>query len=136
MSIAFYDAFWVEIDIVHSIFAVGIAPKVVAELQDQVVTAQTDVTLKCDISPGDPVASTTWYKDNKELRAGRKLIMSYLDDVASLVVKDVSLTDAGSYSCEAVNKIGRVQTDGKLTVHGTIIRSISIHCSRVVACRL
>ena len=102
--------------------AVGTAPKVVTGLQDKVVKAPSDVTLTCDINPGEPVASVTWYKDSKELRAGRKLSMSYVDSEASLVIKDAGLADAGTYSCEAVNKLGRVQTDGILTVQGMLIK--------------
>ena len=107
----------------------GDAPKVLTELQDKTVKATTDVPLECDISAGDPVATITWYKDSKELRPGQKLSMTYIDSVASLIINDVGLVDAGNYRCEAVNKIGRVQTDGRLTVQGTLTRSMSNdHC--------
>ena len=42
--------------------------------------------------------------------------MSHVNDVAKLQVDDATINDAGTYRCEAVNKLGRVDTDCKVIV--------------------
>ena len=58
------------------------------------------------------------FKNGKELKASAKYVMSIDNESATLSFKDVDLTDAGTYKCEASNKLGRVQTECKLDVQG------------------
>jgi hypothetical protein len=44
--------------------------------------------------------------------------MTVEDEVMTLTLKDVDLNDAGVYKCEASSKLGRVETEGKVQVHG------------------
>ena len=100
--------------------AVGSPPEVVEPLQNVVVQTPGKAVLKCDITPGDPVADVHWFKDSKELYKGRKYSMSYVDDVASLTIAEPTVSDGGSYRCEATNKLGTVETDCSLVVQGTV----------------
>jgi len=89
---------------------------VVEPLADKTTKAQKETTLQCRIAGGDPVAAVHWYKDNKELYDGKKYRLKYDKDVATLSFADTSVNDSGTYRCEAVNKLGRVDTECKLTV--------------------
>lgn len=57
-------------------------------------------------------------KDHREVIADKRHEMIYEDFVASLVVKDVQEKDAGSYTCEASNDLGSVNTSGLLEIQG------------------
>jgi len=94
----------------------GTAPKVIEPLADKSTKAQKETTLQCKIAGGEPTASIHWYKDNKELYEGKRYQLTYAKDVATLRFADTSVNDSGSYRCEAVNKLGRVDTACKLTV--------------------
>lgn len=100
--------------------AVGSPPEVVEPLQNVVMQTPGEAVLKCDITPGDPVADVHWFKDSKELYKGRKYSMSYVNDVALLTIAEPTVKDSGSYRCEAVNKLGTVETDCSLVVQGTV----------------
>ena len=39
-------------------------------------------------------------------------------NTAKLEISSTDLTDTAKYRCEADNKVGRVETEGSLTVHG------------------
>lgn len=57
------------------------------------------------------------FRGKKEVRKSAKYEMSYEEEVASLVIHKTELDDADVYRCEAVNPLGRVQTEGTLVVH-------------------
>ena len=99
-------------------FPAGTAPKVLEPLVDQTVEAAKETALKCKISAGEPSADIHWYKDNKEIYAGKRFKVSYSGDVATLRVDDMTVADSGNYRCEAVNKLGRVETECKIVVKG------------------
>ena len=85
-------------------------------LADKTAKAQKETTLQCKISGGEPTSSIHWYKDNKELYDGKRYHLSYAKDDATLKFADSTVGDSGTYRCEAVNKLGRVDTECKLTV--------------------
>lgn len=101
--------------------AAGTKPKIVSSMKDVKVIAPKPATLTCDISPGDPRPKVMWYKNGKEIRANRKYDMSYEGNSACLVVKDTEVNDGAVYTCAADNKVGLVETEGKLTVQGRAI---------------
>ena len=100
-----------------SFIVVGDAPELLKPLEDLKVIAPAKAVFKCKIEKGKPKAKISWYKDNKEIYASNKCLMSYEDNEASLSIAPSELMDAGTYRCEAVNKLGRVETEAKLTVH-------------------
>ena len=51
------------------------------------------------------------------MRKSAKYEMSYEEEVASLVIHKTEPDDADVYRCEAANPLGRVQTEGSLSVH-------------------
>ena len=60
-------------------------------------------------------------KDGRELAEDKRHEMVYEDFVASLAVKDVQGKDAGSYTCQASNDLGTVNTSGVLEIQGTLM---------------
>ncbi len=44
------------------------------------------------------------------------IVFQYRDEIATLVIKQTSSTDAGWYRMEAANKLGRVETQCNLVV--------------------
>ena len=80
------------------------------------IIAPEEAHLECDIDIGDPPAKLVWYKDNKEIRPGGKYTIEYGDEIATLVIRDTTTSDAGSYRCEAANKLGRVETECTMVV--------------------
>lgn len=101
--------------------SVGKAPEIEEDLEDILTNAEEEVTLECTILPGDPKAEIHWYKEAKEIYAGKRHKISYTNDVAKLVIPKAELADGGTYSCEAANKIGRVSTECKVIVTSTFI---------------
>ncbi len=89
------------------------------------VITPDDAILECDIAPGDPRATLTWYRDNKEIRPGKKYEMSFDDGLASLVVHDTTYKDGGMYRCEAANKLGHVETECTLVVESEYMYILS-----------
>jgi len=98
-------------------FPAGTPPKVLKALVDQSVEAAKETVLNCKISAGEPAAEIHWYRDNKEIYAGKRFKLSYSGDVATLRVDDTTVADSGTYRCEAVNKLGRVDTECKIVVN-------------------
>jgi len=94
----------------------GTAPKIIEPLSDTTAKAQKETTLQCKVDAGEPPASIHWYKDNKELYEGKRYHLAFTKDVATLRFADSVVNDSGTYRCEAVNKLGRVNTECKLTV--------------------
>jgi len=90
------------------------------ELEDKTVTLKDSsekVHLECTITAGDPKAQIHWYKNSKEIYSDKHYSLKYQDDVAVCVMDKAELSDAGWYRCEAVNKLGRVETQCTLTVN-------------------
>jgi hypothetical protein len=96
---------------------VGEAPQILEKLKDLTVTVPAKVIMECSISRGDPQAEIHWYKDAKEIYSGNNVNLLYKDKVAVCAMDKVELSDAGWYRCEAVNKLGRVETQCTLTVN-------------------
>ena len=95
---------------------VGDAPEIVTDLEDTTVIAPDNAVLECEITPGNPKAILHWYKDAKEIYKSKKFVMEYENNIAKLTINNPEPSDIGVYRCEAVNKIGRVETEGALKI--------------------
>ena len=63
-----------------------------------------------------PTPFLKWYKDGVPLEDSPKYVTSHDDEVASLMIKDVTFTDEGSYSCVASNDNGSVKSIVELKI--------------------
>ena len=102
------------------LFAVGTAPEVLEPLSDLTVVSPDKASLTCSINAGEPTATLRWYKNSQELKAGKRYEISYDDTHANLTILDTITSDSDQYRCEAVNKIGRVETTGRLTINSKL----------------
>ena len=60
------------------------------------------------------------FRGKKEVRKSAKYEMSYEEEVAALVIHKTEPDDADIYRCEVSNPLGRVQTEGTLSVHSEL----------------
>ena len=86
-------------------------------LVDVTKISPEEAIMECTISAGEPQSEIKWFKDGKQISAGKKYDMTYKDKHAVLKVKDSQVQDAGKYRCEASNIIGSVDTSATLTIH-------------------
>ena len=102
-------------------------------LEDKTVVVPEEASLQCTISPGDPEARITWSKDDKEIKGkDDRVVSTYVDSKATLTFKNVNLKDAARYRVEASNKMGRVETECRLTVHSKSILICNISTFHVL----
>ncbi|KAJ1524904.1 hypothetical protein ONE63_009763 [Megalurothrips usitatus] len=82
-------------------------PEFLEELR-ALLTEQGTVSLECKVV-GVPTPALRWYKDSKEIRAG---------DVFALTADASDPTSLGTYTCEAVNCMGRAYSSSRVHVVG------------------
>ncbi|XP_036371358.1 titin homolog isoform X2 [Octopus sinensis] len=58
------------------------------------------------------------YKSSNEIASSRRSKVSYSDNVSSMYLTDLDLTDAGSYSSKATNKYGTTHTSSSFDIQG------------------
>ena len=87
---------------------------------DLSVVSPESAVLETRITRGDPKASLTWYRDDKQIFKGDKYDIKYSDMVAVLIINDTDLNDNAEYRCEAANKIGSVKTQATLVVNSKL----------------
>lgn len=83
------------------------APEFVENLR-ALLTEQGTVSLECKVI-GVPTPFLRWFKDSKEIKAG---------DVFALTANPDDPTSLGTYTCEAVNCMGRTYSSSKVHVVG------------------
>ena len=58
------------------------------------------------------------FKNGKDIKSNTKCVLSVDKDVGTLTLKVTELNDAGTYKCEASNKLGTVNTECTVEVQG------------------
>lgn len=84
------------------------APEFLEELR-ALLTEQGTVSLECKVV-GIPTPLLRWFKDGLEIRAG---------DVFALKANPDDPTSLGTYTCEAVNCMGKAYSSSKVHVVGS-----------------
>ncbi|RXM33839.1 Pro-neuregulin-1, membrane-bound isoform [Acipenser ruthenus] len=79
------------------------------------------VVLKCEASEGNPRPVLTWYKDGKQLKGKNKpkdikIKQKKTGNSSDIQIPKAKLSHAGTYTCEAANSQGIVQSAGNITV--------------------
>ncbi|XP_058645136.1 pro-neuregulin-1, membrane-bound isoform isoform X4 [Onychostoma macrolepis] len=94
------------------------------DLRSVTVEDGKKTVLKCEIVAGNPAPSIKWYKNGKEL-AGKnkpksiKLKKKKQGKISELLIRKSTEADAGLYTCEAVNNLGKTNTTASLTIRKT-----------------
>ncbi|KAF2361290.1 Immunoglobulin I-set, partial [Trinorchestia longiramus] len=84
----------------------GYKPPVFLEELEAILTAEGTVSLECKVV-GVPTPVLKWFKDGVEIKAG---------DVFGLTANAADPTSLGTYTCEAVNCMGRVVSSSRVRV--------------------
>ncbi|KAM4545430.1 roundabout homolog 1-like isoform 2-T2 [Odontesthes bonariensis] len=87
-------------------------PTFVKRPSSVVVLADENVEFHCVVQ-GDPVPTVRWRKDDSDLPKGRSEI---LED-HTLIVRQVTPSDEGSYTCVVENMVGKSEASATLTIH-------------------
>uniref|UniRef100_G3QAB9 Roundabout, axon guidance receptor, homolog 1 (Drosophila) n=1 Tax=Gasterosteus aculeatus aculeatus TaxID=481459 RepID=G3QAB9_GASAC len=87
-------------------------PTFVKRPSSVVVLAEESVEFHCVVQ-GDPVPTIRWRKDDADLPKGR---FETLED-HTLIVRQVTSSDEGSYTCVVENMVGKSESSATLTVH-------------------
>lgn len=94
----------------------GTPPKLLQSLMDMVVAAPEEVHLECEFDVGKPPANITWFKDNRQIQKSSSYKQTLTDKLAVLYIQKTEPSYTGNYSCEALNKHGKVSTECFLEV--------------------
>ncbi|CAF4147161.1 unnamed protein product, partial [Rotaria sp. Silwood2] len=94
------------------------APRVITPLSNCELEELFPVLLTTTIDAGVPMASFTWYKNNKPLLEGNRFTTKYdiLTKVLTLQVLAARPDDQGTYTVRATNPSGTDETTCKLTI--------------------
>ncbi|XP_036071735.1 striated muscle preferentially expressed protein kinase isoform X3 [Oryzias melastigma] len=91
------------------------APTFEKPLEDATATRGSVAILTCIIT-GSPTPTVAWKKNNVEIRTDAFHVVKAEGDRHSLVIKEMSLHNAGSYCVTAVNSAGRASCSATLNV--------------------
>lgn len=93
-------------------------PRFIKKLDSSKLVKQHDsTTYECKIG-GSPEIKVTWYKGETEIHPSEKYRMSFVDSVAVIEMRNLSVEDSGDYTCEAQNPAGSASTSTTLRVKG------------------
>ena len=84
------------------------------------ITQGTSIILTCTVV-GYPTADTFWIKNNKETHNGFEMT-NIVDDITTVtqLQLEVTIDDAGTYTCTANNSLGNTSADVDLIVRGKL----------------
>ncbi|XP_066263902.1 titin-like isoform X2 [Branchiostoma lanceolatum] len=91
------------------------APVFTRRLREHTVIEGFDSQFTCS-AEGNPKPKVEWAKDGKTIREDNKFRFKHVYGVLTLCIYDVSLQDAGDYSCTVSNRLGSAITRGRLSV--------------------
>ncbi|XP_059369917.1 roundabout homolog 1-like isoform X3 [Carassius carassius] len=87
-------------------------PSFLRKPSSQSVLVDQSVEFRCE-AQGDPVPTIRWRKDDGDLPKGRHEIW----EDHTLKLKRLTSGDAGTYTCQAENMMGKTEASATLTVH-------------------
>lgn len=65
-----------------------------------------------------PELHTSWFFNNSKLIAGGRYVVGLKDDIATLEINEVTLSDSGNYTCGVFSESGCESCSTKVTVKG------------------
>ncbi|XP_043930851.1 myosin light chain kinase, smooth muscle isoform X2 [Protopterus annectens] len=108
-------------------------PSIWGESPPKFVTKPSRITIKegctgkfsCKIT-GRPQPQVTWFKGNVNLQSNEHFNMFEKSGMHFLEIKDVQLSDAGTYTCSVENSSGKATASAELVVQGSGDKIFSI----------
>lgn len=79
------------------------------------------IILRCEVLSGNPAPTFKWYKNKTELKGknkpkGLKIKKKKDGKTSELFIRKSTEADAGFYTCEAVNSLGKTNTTANITI--------------------
>ncbi|XP_065160451.1 titin-like isoform X4 [Atheta coriaria] len=108
----------IESSVPKSIFKAR-PPKFVTPVIGKIVDQDANVVLE-GILDASPTPEVTWTKNGNELQSGNNVTVTFKHNSARVELKDVAISDAGRYTCTAVNEAGKAISTADLVVRKTI----------------
>lgn len=94
---------------------VGRAPSFTSELSPIKAIEGDDCKIECIVS-AKPEPSVQWFKDGQVLKSDYRIKPRFDGQTITLQLKDVSLSDRGSYKCVVTNDLGSVSSSADMVV--------------------
>ncbi|XP_025891535.1 pro-neuregulin-2, membrane-bound isoform [Nothoprocta perdicaria] len=127
------EMLWLRVWGLQDLQHVSVPPKL-KKLKSPNVHVGEKISLKCEATAGNPQPSYKWFKDGKELKKSKDIRIKYGNGkkISRLQFNKVKLEDAGEYSCEAENVLGKDTAKGSLNVKSvtTTLSSWSGHARK------
>ncbi|XP_078085248.1 titin-like [Mustelus asterias] len=92
-----------------------IAPLFTRKLKEMSNTLGSFIRMECKVSGSIPM-DVTWYKEGSEISASNKYKMLFQDNMLSLEVNELDISDGGIYTCSVANSAGKDECSAVLSV--------------------
>ncbi|XP_058814203.1 neuroglian isoform X1 [Topomyia yanbarensis] len=89
----------------------ALAPEITEPPKLEYTVDRRNVTMTCRVF-GAPKPEVKWIRNGRELTGGRYQIL----ETGDLFIRGVEFSDAGEYTCNAINKLGEKSASGELVV--------------------
>lgn len=89
----------------------ALPPEILEAPRKEATVDGKNVTLRCKVF-GAPMPQVKWIRNRLELTGGRYTVLPS----GNLEIQQVSFSDAGHYTCFAINKFGNISAEGSLVV--------------------
>ena len=108
---------------IHTII---VYPKIISISPDKVAIVHDTRWLQCR-GYGDPKPSVTWYYSNAIFDTTSKTIDIYTVR-NGIALRNVSLHDAGVYTCKVTNALNTITRDVTVTIQGMVMYAYMYRC--------
>lgn len=92
-------------------------PRFLTHPHNRVVDEGDTVKFTCSVA-GNPEPTVLWEKMGRLMKSTGRILLIDRDDVHSLLIQDVTPSDAGLYTVTVSNSVGKVYATAKLDVVG------------------
>ena len=96
------------------------APVFVSQLEDTVVEMGETATFKCNVT-GIPRPTLVWYIEDEPVVDGPQFATSFVNNVATLEIKDIKDDQPMFITCKAENVAGEARSSAELIVEGIFV---------------
>lgn len=101
--------------IIHKPVRKSQPPRFITPVVGKIVDQGVDITLE-GIIDGYPTPEVTWSKNGANLESTNKIKISYELNHAKITIQNISVKDAGKYTCTAINEAGSAVSTTDLVV--------------------
>lgn len=103
---------------VHEVVESAAKPEFKTPIRDQLNIGEGGFAhFEARLEPvGDSSLRVDWFKDGRPVEASSRITSFFNFGYVALTIKQVTIHDIGTYTCQATNTLGQAQTNAKLSV--------------------